>query len=228
MHGPYLSVLADQVEDPLSRKNSLEVFHTRVKEEWGNMRHDPTCLGGSYFPWLCAASYADTDNPGWCWGRFAEDCNWGVVTPDLLPKPQFWSLRVLLSPVWFPERVSWQKGDSCIRFQLQNQYNAVNLSECTFRTQMEVGGIWMSMVRNFKDIKLAAKPGETITAEIPIWRESVRKALDAGSLGYCKITFLDPKGFCPVKADILIIPEVMQQKDSAGMPIGPDAVLSVS
>ncbi|MBR1967711.1 MAG: hypothetical protein IKA22_13995 [Lentisphaeria bacterium] len=225
MHGPYLSVIADEYSDPLSGQNTLEVFHSRLKKEWGNMRHDPTCLGGTYFPWLCSASYVDPDNASWCWGRLGEDCNWGVVTPDLLPKPQFWSLRVLLAPVWFPERVSWKKGDNSIRFEIQNQYNSINLSECTFRTQMEVGGIWMSMVRHFKDIKISAAPGETVMAEIPIWREHVREALDSGSTGYCKITFLDPKGFCVIKTDMLIIPEDMQMTDSSGMPLGPDAIL---
>ena len=34
-----------------------------------------------------------------------------------------------------------------------------------------------------------------------------------------------PAGFCPVKADILIIPENIQLKDDIGMPIGPDAIL---
>ena len=225
MHGPYLSVIADNVENPLSGKNSLEVFHARLKDEWGNMRNDPTCLGGAYFPWLCAASYSDPENPTWCWGRMGEDANWGVVTPDLLPKPQFWSLRVLMAPLWFPERVSWKSGDGSIRFPLQNQYNSINLSECTFRVQLSIGGKWMSMVRDFKDITLSAEPGETVMAEIPVWKEKLRAALDKGSFGYCRITVLDPAGFCPVKADILIIPESIQRKDSAGMPIGPDAIL---
>ena len=49
--------------------------------------------------------------------------------------------------------------------------------------------------------------------------------LERGNFGYCRISLLDPKGFCPVKTDILIIQESMQQKDDAGMPIGPDAIM---
>ena len=225
MNSPYLSVIADNKIDPLSGRNTLEVFHERLKDEWGNMRHDPSCLGGAYFPWMCCGAGSGPEGNPWGWTRWGEDANWGVVTADLLPKPELWSLRVLFAPVWFPERVSWKKGDEYISFQISNHYNSIDLGQCTLRTQQNAGGTWMCMVRDFKDIELSCGPGEAIEVKIPIWHEGLKKSLENGNFGYCRCTLLDPNGFCPVKADILIIPEDMQQKDEMGMPIGPDAIL---
>ena len=83
----------------------------------------------------------------------------------------------------------------------------------------------MCMIRQFRDVKVSCCPGNTVEVEIPIWSDALKGALDKGNFGYCRITLLDPNGFSPIKADILIIPETMQQKDDAGMPIGPDDVL---
>ena len=225
LHAPYLSIIADDAPDIFSGENTLETFHRRLKSEWGNMRHDPTCLGGAYFPWLCAGAADIPEHNTWGWTRWGEDANWGVITAGLLPKPQFWSMRVLFAPLWFPDRVSWKVGDEHISFEIQNQYNSINLSECTFRVQQNSGSIWMSLIRKFKDIKIAAEPGEKVTAKIPIWNNELKEALGNNNFGYCRITVLDPFGFCPVKADILIIPEAMQLKDTNGMPIGPDAIM---
>ena len=106
LHAPYGDIINDVPEDPDSGRSTLEVFTDRLRREWGFMRGDPTCLGGAYFPWLCGAA---GDNP-WGWTVWAEDNDWGVVTADLLPKPFFWALRVLFSPVWFPERLTWCRG----------------------------------------------------------------------------------------------------------------------
>jgi len=225
MNSPYLSIISDEKNDLLSGKNTQQVFHERLKNEWGNMRHDQTCLGGAYFPWLCCGVGKGTEGNPWGWTRWGEDANWGVVTADLLPKPQFWSMRVLFAPVWFPNRVSWKKGDKYISFKITNHYNSIDLSECILRTQQNIGSTWMSMLRDFKDIDISCAPGETIEIKIPLWSKGMEKSLEDGNFTYCRCTLLDPSGFCPVKADILIIPEDMQQKDEMGMPIGPDAIL---
>jgi hypothetical protein len=143
MNAPYLSCIADKPEDILSYKNSLQTFIDRMRDEWGDMRRDPTCLGGAYFPWMCSGAGKGPEGNPWGWVRWAEDADWGVVTADLLPKPFFWALRVLFSPVWFPERVEWEEGANDLRFKIANHYNAVNLKECTLRTMMAGGGIWM-------------------------------------------------------------------------------------
>ncbi len=220
LNGPYLSMISDLNVDPLSGRNTMDVFVERLRDEWGNMRHDPTCLGGAYFPWLCSGS---GDNP-WGWVRWGEDANWGVVTANLLPKPEFWALRTLFAPVWFPDRVNWRDGDDVFRFEITNHYNDIDLSECTFRTQQNGGSRWISMLRQFRDVKISCAPGETVTVEIPIWRDAMQNALKDGSLGICRITMLDPHGFCPVTADILVLPKKLQQQDEH-MPVGPDAIL---
>ncbi len=225
LNGPYLSVISDKQAEPLSGRNTLEVFVERLKDEWGNMRRDPTCLGGAYFPWLCGGVGMGPEGNPWGWTRWGEDANWGVITADLLPKPQFWGLRALFSPVWFPERAIWKAGDDFISFNIDNQYNSINLGECTFRTQQNAGGSWISMLRQYRDIDVECAPGETVEVCIPIWSEALKKSLNDGGWGLCRVTMLDPAGFCPLTADILVMPEKMHKKEEAAMPIGPDAVI---
>jgi hypothetical protein len=228
LNGPYLSVIADQTEDILSGKNSLQVFAERLHREWGSMRHDPTCLGGAYFPWLCSGAGLGEEGNPWGWVRWAEDADWGVVTADLTPKPQFWALRVLFSPVWFPQTLVWKKGETELCFTVQNQYNAIDLSECTLRTQMVASGKWMAMVRQYRDVPVSAAPGEVGQVKIPIWHEGSLKALESGRACLCRCHLLDPQGFRPITADILVVPEELaeaSENSPALMPLGPDAVL---
>jgi hypothetical protein len=228
LNGPYLSVIADKPEDILSGKNSLQVFAERLHREWGNMRHDPTCLGGAYFPWLCSGAGMGEEGNPWGWVRWAEDADWGVVTADLTPKPQFWALRVLFSPVWFPQTLVWKKGQTELTFSVQNQYNAIDLSECTLRTQMVASGKWMAMVRQYRDVPVSAAPGETVQVKIPIWNEGSLKALESGKPCLCRCHLLDPQGFRPITADIMVVPEdlaAISENNPALMPLGPDAVL---
>ena len=157
-------------------------------------------------------------------GPLGRRCELGVVTADLLPKAQFWTLRVLFAPLWFPARVSWKTGDKAVVFTVQNQYNSIDFADYTFRVSLNTGGTWMSMLRRFFDYKVAGRPGAFVKFEIPVG-EDMRRHLDGGGYMCCRIAVLDPDGFCPVKTDILVIPEVMQKKDEQGMPIGPDAIL---
>lgn len=225
LHSAYCAIITDVPEDPLSDKSTMLAFEERLEREWGFMRHEPTCLGGAYFPWLCCGTgSADAGNP-WGWVRWGEDADWGVVTADLLPKPFFWALRVLFSPVWFPKRVTWTPGDRELRFTIQNQYNAIDLKDCTLRTQQNVGGKYMTMMRQFRDVPMSCAPGESAEVCIPI-EDKVLEALDQGTFGLCRCSLLDPQGFRPVTADILVLPAEEAQEDADGrMSIGPDATL---
>ena len=225
LKGAHLSVISDTLHDPLSGKNSLEVFAERLREEWGNMRFDPTCLGGAFFPWLCAGAGVGPEGNPWGWTRWGEDANWGVVTADLLPKPHFWALRVLFAPVWFPDRLMWKEGDDSASFKITNHYNSIDLKECVFRTQMKPGATYCCMLREYKDVSVECAPGETAELRIPL-TDNVRKGLAEGNWALCRVTLLDPDGFRPVTADIQIVPE--NYKGDLGdsvMPIGPDAVI---
>jgi len=225
LHSPYCAIISDVPEEPLSGKSTMLAFEERLEREWGFMRHEPTCLGGAYFPWLCCGTgSADGGNP-WGWVRWGEDADWGVVTADLLPKPFFWALRVLFSPVWFPKRVTWTPGDRELRFTIQNQYNAIDLEDCTLRTQQNVGGKYMTMMRKFTDVPMSCAPGESAEVCIPI-EDRVLDALNEATFGLCRCSLLDPQGFRPVTADILILPAEEAQEDAdARMTIGPDAKL---
>lgn len=225
LHSPFCSIIDDHLEDPLSGKSTLTVFEERLEREWGFMRAEPSCLGGAYFPWLsCGAGSAAVGNP-WGWVRWGEDADWGVVTADLLPKPFFWALRVLFSPVRFPARVSWTPGEKEILFETRNHYNSIDLKDCILRVQQNPGGDYMTMMRAFRDVPMRGAPGETVQIRIPLGEE-ILKGLTEGRFGLCRCTLLDPRGFRPVTADILVLPpEAPKGQAELPMPIGPDAVL---
>ena len=219
LNAPYASIIADRMEDPLSGKSTMQVFIDRLRYEWGLMRDDPSCLGGAYFPWIAPGSGR---NP-WGWVQWGEDADWGVMTAALLPKPFYWALRVLFSPVQFPERLVWKKGETELIFTVRNDYNAVDLSRCRLRTMMGGGPPYMGMMREWRDVALACPPGAETTVRIPLWNEGTRKTLDGGAPVVCRCILLDPTGFRPITADILVVPEAITAARSP-MPMGPDAV----
>jgi hypothetical protein len=147
-----------------------------------------------------------------------------VVTADLLPKPAFWAMRVLFSPVWFPARLPWKPGQDAITFEVKNQYGSIDLERCTLRTLMAGGGRWLGNMREWKDIPISCPPGQTAMISIPIWNKQTRDALESGAPVGCRCILLDPSGYRPITADILVIPEKARDVDEA-MPIGPDAEL---
>lgn len=227
LHSPHGSIIDDVPEDPRSCKSTLDAFEERLEREWGLMRDEPTCLGGAYFPWLCAgAGSAAAGNP-WGWVRWGEDADWGVVTADLLPKPFFWAVRVLFSPVRFPRTVAWHPGETDVRFPVRNLYNAIDLKDCTLRVQQNVGGTWMTMVRQFREVPMRCAPGEAGEIRIPIWHDGMLDALGKGGFGLCRCSLMAPDGFRVLTADILVLPAAMEARvAAAAMPVGPDAVLA--
>jgi hypothetical protein len=226
LHSPHGSIIDDVSEDPLSGKSTLQAFEERLEREWGLLRSEPTCLGGAYFPWLCAGAGSATAGNPWGWVRWGEDADWGVVTADLLPKPLFWAMRVLFCPVWFPQRVVWHPGDTEIRFPVHNQFNAIDLSSCILRTQQNAGGKWMTMTRQFRDVPMSCPPGKSCEIRIPIWNDGMLAALGKGGFGLCRCSLLVPDGFRPVTVDILVVQAAAEVTTAeAAMPIGPDAVL---
>ena len=225
LHHPHGAIISDVPEDALSGKSTMQAFGERLRREWGFMRDEPTCLGGAYFPWLCCgAGSAEAGNP-WGWVRWGEDANWGVVTADLLPKPFFWALRVLFSPVWFPRKLSWKPGEPELCFPVRNQYNAVDLKDCTLRVQQNPGGRYATMMRSFRDIPIACPPGAQAEIRIPL-EDRLIEALAGGVFAVVRCSLLDPRGFRPITAEIIVVPEAEPAADAgAVMPIGPDAGL---
>mgnify|MGYP006301865959 FL=1 len=225
LHHPHCSIISDVPEDPLSGKPTMQAFEERLRREWGFMRHEPTCLGGAYFPWLCCGAGSDEAGNPWGWVRWGESADWGVVTADLLPKPFFWAMRVLFSPVWFPERLAWKKDEEEIRFTVWNQYNQIDLKECTLRVQQNGGGLYGTMMRKFHDIPISCAPGEETEIVIPL-KGPALKSLRQNQLALVRCHLLDPSGFRPVTAEIIVTPEQenLAEADTT-MSIGPDAVM---
>jgi len=225
LHSPWSSIISDTPEDPLSGRSTLAAFEDRLRREWGLMRSEKTCLGGAYFPWLCAGAGSDTAGNPWGWVRWGEDADWGVVTADLLPKPFFWVMRTLFSPVWFPSELRWKPGETELRFTIENQYNAIDLRDCTLRVQQNGGGAYMTMLRRFEDIPVACPPGETCEVRIPLTGGALN-ALQKGTFALVRLTLLDPTGYRPITAELLVLPpEHDEAARDRAMTIGPDAVL---
>ncbi len=217
LNAPYGDIISDVPENQDSGRSTLDVFTDRLRREWGYMRSEPSCLGGAYFPWICGAA---GENP-WGWTVWAEDNDWGIVTADLLPKPFFWAMRVLFSPVWFPQRVEWHDGETEISFELNNQFNAINLNQCTIRTMLS----WAkgASTREWLDIPVNCPPGETCKVTIPIWNKSAQESLNKGVATVMRIVMMDPKGFRILTHDIMITPQKIEEDKVKELLIGPDA-----
>ncbi|MCL1856840.1 MAG: hypothetical protein FWF84_04255 [Kiritimatiellaeota bacterium] len=205
--------------DPLSGESTIQVFQDRLAFEWGFMRSEPTCLGGAFFPWMCAA--AGRDNP-WGWMRYGEDADWGVICADLTPKPEFWAMRRAFSPVHLPARLAWRKGQEDVNFLVHNQFNAIDLKACTFRAQLSPVSRWMSMMRKFFDIPVSCPPGDNALVRVPL-TDAQRKSLDDGHALMLRLTLLRPDGFKFLVNETYVIPEELRRADDPFMPIGPDA-----
>ena len=140
---------------------------------------------------------------------------------DLTPKPFFWALRVLFSPVWFPGRITWKDGDNKLVFEVHNQYNSTDLKNCRLRTQFAGGR--MATARSFRDIPISCPPGKRRQIRIPVWDAGILDSLNGGAPALCRCSLLDPKGFRVLTHDILIVPEKITGKTDKTLKIGPDA-----
>ncbi|HOS43405.1 MAG TPA: glycoside hydrolase family 2 TIM barrel-domain containing protein, partial [Armatimonadota bacterium] len=218
LHAPYTSIIADVMEDPLSGKNSQQVFIDRLTREWGLMRDDPSCLGGAYFAWIAAGA-----GDPWGWTRWGEDADWGILTGDLQPKSVYWAMRAIFSPVQFPARVTWHPGDTTIHIPVTSTFNGLDLADCTLRTQMAGGPPWMGVMREWRDVPMRGAPGEAATLEVPIWGRGSLHTLTGGNPIVCRCTVLDPAGYRVITADVLVVPAEAKTRDEGPMLIGPDA-----
>jgi len=225
LNAPHGSIIDDVPEPLFTEKNSLQTFQDRLDREWGLMRGEPTCLGGAYFPWISSASAAGAEGNPWGWMLFGEDNDWGVMCADLTPKPFFWAMRVAYSSVQFPRRLAWRKGQKDINFEIQNQFNSIDLSECTLRVQFGNAGPWMTCVRPFTDVPVSCPPGARATVRIPLPDEGWLRRLDEGRSALVRYTLLDPGGFKVIVAETLVLSGDAVQSGDQLMPIGPDAVL---
>jgi hypothetical protein len=225
LNSPHGSIIDDTPEELFTERNSLQVFQDRLDREWGLMRGEPTCLGGAYFPWISSSAGAGPEGNPWGWMRHGEDADWGVVCGDLTTKPFFWAMRVAYSPVRFPRRLAWQKGQRDINFELENQYNRIDLSQCALRAQFAHAGKWMTMLRQFTDVPVACPPGGRVTVRLALPDAQWLEHLDGGKSIMVRCTLLDPRGFKATTAEILVLSGDAVRAGDQLMPIGPDAVM---
>jgi hypothetical protein len=159
----------------------------------------------------------------WGWVRWGEDADWGKVMGDLTPKSAFWALRVIFSPVRLPSRLTWKPGQTEFRFPVHNDYHSIDLRDCTLRTQMGGGPPYMSMLREFKDIPVQCAPMSSTEMAVPLWSENTKTTLEKGNPATLRVTVIDPDGFRPLMADLMIVPEAEEPGEEAVIPLGPDA-----
>lgn len=225
LNAPHGSIIDDVPEPLFTEKNSLQTFQDRLEREWGLMRREPTCLGGAYFPWISSASANGPEGNPWGWMLFGESNDWGVVCADLTAKPFFWAMRVAYSPVQFPRRLAWRKGQKDINFEIQNQFNSIDLSECTLRVQFGMAGPWMTCIHPFIDVPVSCAPGARVTVRIVPPDNRWIQNMDNGSSILVRYTLLDPKGFKVTVQETLVLSGDAVKVSDQLMPIGPDAVL---
>lgn len=187
----HCSIIDDESKSYPEDTPQIKVFYDRLKREWGFMRHEESCLGGAYFPWMSGGSSTSLGHP-FSWTLLSEDCDWGVMTPELLPKPNFWVLRNLFSPVWFPDEVEYFNGEDNVIFELWNQYNDINLNQCTIRVSVPNTCYW------WRDITVDLAPGERKMISLPI---RAAHGLDFRS-GKYRFWLIDPNGFVATIKDV--------------------------
>jgi len=221
IHSPYNSIIADTPEMLLSNKNSQQVFWERFNREWSYMRDSEDCLGGAFFPWMCAGVGAP-----WGWTYWGEDADWGVVMHDLTPKSNFWVIRQLYAPILLPQKTIFKKEDNSINITVKNLHHQRDLSECTIRILMGTGGHFMGILRYWEDITFACAGGETQTVSIPVKNESSQKALSENLPVVCRIVVLAPDKTRIIMHDLLVIPETAADSINRPVSIGPDANLA--
>lgn len=193
------SVIDDEPRKYSRDTTQMKSFYDRFKREWGFMRHEESCLGGTYFPWISGGSSISYGHP-FSWTVLSEDCDWGVMTPELIPKPNFWVLRNLLCPVWFPDEIEWfeeDDGDGCT-IELWNQYNDLNLKDCTLRITPRTATL------DWTDLKIDLAPGEKKAIYIPFWKKGHRRGLHDGHDMSFRLWLIEPSGFVSTAKDIVV------------------------
>jgi hypothetical protein len=63
------------------------------------------------------------------------------------------------------------------------------------------------ILRSWRDVPMACPPGQTAALRVPLWNPKTLEALAAGSPAVCRCVVLDPTGYRPITADVLIVPE---------------------
>ncbi|MDP6107862.1 MAG: hypothetical protein QGI33_05450, partial [Candidatus Brocadiia bacterium] len=110
------------------------------------------------------------------------------------------------NPVRFPDRLRWKKGQTELVFEVHNGYNSIDLSECTLRTMFG-----MEMMQAWRDVPMECPPGQSATVRIPLWSAAAQQSLENDKPIACRCALLDPTGYRPITADILLIPEGIEE-----------------
>lgn len=209
------SIIDDFAKEYPEDTPNIKVFSDRFNREWDLMKKEPTCLGGTFFPWISPASDSGEGHP-FSWNILAEDNDWGVMTPELIPKPTFWVVRRAYAPVDFPEEIEYIPGEEGFRLTLWNQYNDIDLAQCKFHiSDINTSYSWM-------DLDLSLAPGEKKEFLIPFLHPWTKRKLEEGRTQVVRLTMEDPNGFVPTTRDIRITKGKGEYKGEAGnFDVGP-------
>lgn len=98
-----------------------------LADYWQMMMSNPRCAGG--FLWdLADEGVKRTDKGGIidCMGNFGAD---GIVGPHFEKEGSYFTIK----EVWCPVQLQWLSRNNGMALRVTNQYNFVNLNQCTFR-----------------------------------------------------------------------------------------------
>jgi len=155
---------------------------------WDNMYYSKGVLGGA----LWAAIDDSFILPD---GRAVGYGTWGPLDGWRRPKPEYWHMKKIYSPVKIKQAGNWDAKTGTISLEIENRMFFSNLDECKFTWKAE---------GKTGTFTAKAKPGETVTANTQI--PQVEKV-------YVEVT--DPRGFVLDQYEFTAVPVIVETKETA-------------
>ncbi len=142
---------------------------TPQQEEWRALHH-PVGQNNPYSAW--SQIYNSTHLLGMSIWEFGAH-EFGIVDDWRRPKPIFWGMKRMLTPVYIPIRqIDFKPGTKSVRIPIENRYAFTDLSECVVTFEISDTGVisGKSVSENLvaRKISLSLAPGSKGEVEIPL------------------------------------------------------------
>jgi len=155
---------------------------------WDKMYYSKGVLGGALWAAIDDSFFLPD-------GRAVGYGTWGPIDGWRRPKPEYWHVKKVYSPVKIKEASNLDNETGTMKFEIENRMYFSDLSECKFT--------WKAAGQN-GSFTAKAKPGETVTvsAKIP-QSENV----------YVEVT--DPRGVVVDQYEFTSLPKLIEIKEAA-------------
>jgi beta-galactosidase/beta-glucuronidase len=133
---------------------------------WNVLWHEPHILGSFIWEWQnqgIADKNPDTRTDFW-YGldHLRQENNKGIVSAYRVPKPEWWVVKNIYSPIGVAARTVEPSGDSCT-VDVENRYSFTNLDELTCRWTALRG----DTVLKSGDARISCAPSKSVEARFP-------------------------------------------------------------